>query len=306
MKVVTFTPNPAIDCFVKLEEPLQPERISRCTLNYEKAGGKGINISAVLNNFSVRNIALFVQGGADGLLLQSMMKQERFSFSSFKNGNPTRRCYLIEAAGSRYKINNPAPELSSDHSYMELADWVMLHVRRGDLLHIAGSPLANFDLSFYAYCMQRAIEKEVRVSLDLSGKYIAPLLQYHPEFIKMNLAEFKELSSEVTDDNIEALIASYFKSGEVIISMGAQGAYLAAENHIYRSCISRKFPKLAVGAGDTMLAIYIKHRLSGENAEQSFLVANVAAVAAAHLPIYEHLTPNDIKDFAESVSVKEL
>ena len=60
--IYTVTFNPAIDYIAEINE-LKRNEINRATSEKILAGGKGINVSIVLNNLGIENIALgFIAG----------------------------------------------------------------------------------------------------------------------------------------------------------------------------------------------------------------------------------------------------
>ena len=48
--ICTCTMNPSLDYYMEFEKPVQPDSVNRSQLEYYEAGGKGINVSIVLNN----------------------------------------------------------------------------------------------------------------------------------------------------------------------------------------------------------------------------------------------------------------
>ena len=58
----TCTTNPSLDYFISLPE-LQIGLDNRSDMELFEAGGKGVNVSIVLNNFHIPNVALGFLGG---------------------------------------------------------------------------------------------------------------------------------------------------------------------------------------------------------------------------------------------------
>ena len=61
--IFTCTLNPSLDCFMESDTRLSPGGSNRSTLEYYEAGGKGINVSIVLNNLQVPSHACGFLGG---------------------------------------------------------------------------------------------------------------------------------------------------------------------------------------------------------------------------------------------------
>ena len=60
--VYTLTFNPALDYAVVLED-FKEGRLNRSNDEYINYGGKGINVSVVLNNLGIENTAPWIFGG---------------------------------------------------------------------------------------------------------------------------------------------------------------------------------------------------------------------------------------------------
>src|SRR3712207_5060780 len=63
--IYTVTLNPAIDYYITLEE-FQEKELNSCEDAYTIVGGKGINVSKVLDNFGIKTLALGFVGGFTG------------------------------------------------------------------------------------------------------------------------------------------------------------------------------------------------------------------------------------------------
>ena len=74
--ILTITLNPAIDKTIKVPNFRIGEDFREETIHLS-AGGKGINVSRVLNHLGVKNIASGFLGGRDGNYIKEQLKKER-------------------------------------------------------------------------------------------------------------------------------------------------------------------------------------------------------------------------------------
>ena len=51
--IYTCTLNPSLDYYMEGQQELEPGKLNRSQLEYYEAGGKGINVSIVLNNLGI-------------------------------------------------------------------------------------------------------------------------------------------------------------------------------------------------------------------------------------------------------------
>ena len=81
--IYTVTLNPAIDVIVRLEK-LQKGQVNRVREEYLFPGGKGVNVSLVLNRLGTETIATGFLAGATGKAYQALLEAEgvasRFEF----------------------------------------------------------------------------------------------------------------------------------------------------------------------------------------------------------------------------------
>ena len=75
MKIVTFTPNPAIDLYALTTEKISPNEIAKTTKEEYFPGGKGINISRVLLSFGFQTTSLFCTAGFNGQKLANLCRE---------------------------------------------------------------------------------------------------------------------------------------------------------------------------------------------------------------------------------------
>ena len=61
--IYTCTINPSLDYYMEFDQPFEAEKTNRSQLEYYEAGGKGINVSIVLNNLMIPSRAFGFLGG---------------------------------------------------------------------------------------------------------------------------------------------------------------------------------------------------------------------------------------------------
>lgn len=311
MKIVTFTPNPAIDCFIKLDS-FEQNAISKSISDYISAGGKGINVSKMLCRLDIQNTALFTQGGNDGRLLHELLRKSQVPFSCFDIKNDTRRNYVIENSdGMRWKINTKAPDLPEHIGYEDLADWVLLHCRKDDILYIGGSLLGNIGDCFYSYISERALSKSLRLAFDVPKEHIKTVADIPFSFLKANLSEFSGLSSSGESCSLESAIDLFAKlkltkEAEIIVSGGSSGCVLFSSSKKVKAISSKVFDRLCVGCGDSLFAGYLAMRIANVEQEASLKYAVSLALSCAENEIYSLADLKSSANFLEYISIKEI
>ena len=102
--IYTITFNPSIDYFVSLDN-LTVGQLNRSAVEFFKAGGKGINVSQVLTNFGLNNIALGFVGGFTGKKLVDLLNENNINNDMIFIENQNTRINVKISANNETEIN---------------------------------------------------------------------------------------------------------------------------------------------------------------------------------------------------------
>ena len=224
------------------------------------AGGKGINVSIVLQNLGIENTALGFIAGFTGEEIRRQVSQIgiRAQFISIPEGISRINLKLRSIDGT--EINGMGPTIGQaqlDALYEKLDT-----LTDQDTLVLAGSIPASMPSSIYSDIMERLQEKGVTFVVDATKQLLLNVLRYKPFLIKPNNHELGELFG-VTLSTREAVVPYARRLQErgarnVLISMAGQGAVLVAEDSSVHLTPAPKGTLVnAVGAGDSMVAGFL-------------------------------------------------
>lgn len=254
--IYTVTFNPAIDYVVELVS-FNIGEINRTTREYMNLGGKGVNVSRVLTNLEVPNVALGFVAGFTGDALRNGLERMgvKTDFISLKEGN-TRINVNIKGV-EETDINARGPEIPNsaiDELFKKLDN-----LQSGDTLVLAGSIPTSLPNDMYERIMERLYGKGIRFVVDATRDLLVKSLKYEPFLIKPNNHELGEIFGlELTTDNEIIYYARELKkqgAKNVLISMAGDGAILVDENDVAHKIGTPKGKvKNSVGAGDSMVA----------------------------------------------------
>ncbi len=290
--IYTVTFNPSLDCVLNLEEFRQGE-VNRTVEEQILPGGKGINVSMVLNNLGVENTALGFIAGFTGKEIQRRVLEHgcRTDFIEIGKSSPYgtesfSRINVKLKADVESEINGQGPDIGTaelNHLYQKLDN-----IQEGDILVLAGSIPASLPASVYMEIMKRVGEKKqnVKIVVDATGKLLLSVLKYHPFLIKPNKHELGEIFGVniVTEEDVAVYAAKLREMGaeNVLISLAGEGALLISEHGI----IYRKRPPEgevvnSVGAGDSMVAGFLAGYLEKRDYEYALKMGLAAGSASA-------------------------
>lgn len=281
--IYTVTFNPAIDYVVELVS-FNIGEINRTTREYMNLGGKGVNVSRVLTNLEVPNVALGFVAGFTGDALRNGLERMgvKTDFISLEEGN-TRINVNIKGV-EETDINARGPEIPNsaiDELFKKLDN-----LQSGDTLVLAGSIPTSIPNDMYERIMERLYGKGIRFVVDATRDLLVKSLKYEPFLIKPNNHELGEIFGlELTTDNEIIYYARELKkqgAKNVLISMAGDGAILVDENDVAHKIGTPKGKvKNSVGAGDSMVAGFCAGYLEKGDYKYALRMGTAAGSASA-------------------------
>ena len=258
--IYTITFNPALDYIVRLDH-LKTGTINRTTQEYVLGGGKGINVSIVLNNLGMDTTALGFIAGFTGEEIVTQLNSfgVKEDFIRLRQGL-TRINVKVKASDEETEINGRGPIIGSDE--LEALYKQLDALTEQDTLILAGSIPSSLPSDMYELIMERLQHKNIRIVVDATKDLLTRVLPYKPFLIKPNNHELSEIFGRplsTKEDLIEAAKALQEKGAQhVLISMAGDGAILvAADGTVYTSPAPKGTLVNSVGAGDSMVAGFI-------------------------------------------------
>lgn len=281
--IYTITFNPALDYIVKMDE-FNLGNVNRSNNEFIYAGGKGINVSIVLNNLGVKSKALGFIAGFTGEEIERRVREFGCDTDFIKLKEGMSRINVKIKADVESEINGGGPDISSEA--LEKLYAKLDTLTTGDILVLAGSIPKTMPTDIYERIMERLQEKNVRFIVDTTGESLLKVLKYNPFLIKPNHHELGELFGVKLNSKEEVIeYAKKLKdmgAQNVIISMAGDGAVLIDSNGgVTTSNVPKGIVKNSVGAGDSMVAGFIAGYLNSEKVEDGFKLGVATGSASA-------------------------
>lgn len=298
-KVLTITMNPAIDCSTIVEK-LIPEQKLQCAQPKYEPGGGGINVSRGLKRLGSSSIAVFPKGGLTGESLNSLVNDEEILYKAIQIKNATRQNFIIveSITNQQFRFGMPGTKIFPQESKLLLQAIEKLSVKT-DYIVASGSLPPGVNSDFYAKISRIAKKTGNRFIADTSGEALSEVAEEGAYLIKPNLRELSLLSKqEALDDTLideaaRALIGKG-KCEVIVVSMGAQGAYLVT-NTIAEQVQAPTVKKLStVGAGDSMVAGMVHSLTRGKSLQEMVRLGIACGTAATMNPGTELFKIDDV------------
>lgn len=308
-RIVTFTPNPAIDVSTSVEK-VEPFRKLRCAPAMRDPGGGGINVARVINRLVGDVIALYPVGGATGRLLHRLVDEEGLRSITVAVAEETREDFTVreEASGVQYRFVMPGPRLGE-------AEWqacleALASIEEGARIVVAsGSLPAGVPDDFYARAARQAAKLGAKFILDSSGPPLAAAMTEPVFLIKPNLGELCRFIGGPlsTEEKCISAARRFITAGHteiVALTLGHQGALLVTRDEALRAPPLAVKVVSAVGAGDSFLGAMVWSLARGAALEEAFRYGVAAGTAALLTPGTELCRAADVHELYRKVIVE--
>lgn len=281
--IYTVTFNPAIDYIISVND-IKMGNVNRSQGEYILYGGKGINVSIVLNNLGIKSNALGFVAGFTGLEIEGGLKRLGVDTDFVHVENGMSRINVKIKSDSETEVNGQGPEISKDN-IEELLD-KLSDIKDGDYLVLAGSIPKSVPNDIYEKIMERFYERDIRIIVDATKELLLNILKYKPFLIKPNNYELGEIFG-VECKSEEDIIMYGIKLQEmgarnVLISRAGDGAILLTETkETYITSPPKGTVVNSVGAGDSMIAGFIADYITNKDYESALKYATATGSATA-------------------------
>ena len=281
--IYTVTFNPALDYVVFLDG-LKLGEINRATRESIFYGGRGINVSTILNMLGMETTALGFVAGFTGKAIEEGLAAEGMHTDFIRLPEGNSRINVKVKHGDETEINGQGPVITKEA--LDALFEKLSALKDDDILVLAGSIPNTLPEDIYEKILAALAGKETRIVVDATKDLLLNVLKYHPFLIKPNNHELGEMFDTVceTKEDIEYYARKLQEKGarNVLISMAGDGAILITEDG---ASIRMGTPKgkviNSVGAGDSMVAGFVAGYLKSGSYEEALKTGTAAGSATA-------------------------
>ncbi|MGV3080988.1 1-phosphofructokinase [Streptococcus dysgalactiae] len=252
--IYTVTLNPSIDFIVRIDQ-LNLGSVNRMVSDDKFAGGKGINVSRVLQRLGVGSTATGFLGGFTGHFIEDSLKNEGIETAFVKVDQDTRINVKITSQ-EETEINGQGPMISQEQ--LESLKAKLSQLTSDDTVVFAGSAPANLGNAVYKELIPLVRKSGAQVVCDFEGQPLLDALANNPLLVKPNNHELEAIFGVPLNslNDVETYARRILEMGaqHVLISMAGDGALLVTEEATYFAKPIKGQVKNSVGAGDSMVA----------------------------------------------------
>lgn len=281
--IYTVTCNPSLDYTVTLQE-FRPGMVNRTEGESIVPGGKGINVSIMLQHLGHDSRALGFIAGFTGAELERLLHVYGCHTDLIDVEGGMTRINVKLKAQEESDINGQGPHIQPCHFRQLLSRLESLQT--GDILVLAGSISPTLPPDMYEQILSRLEGRHILTVVDATRDLLRNTLRFHPFLVKPNHHELAELFGVALSGEEEIrLYAGKLRdmgARNVLVSMAGDGAMLLDEQGEYHRLAAPRGKVInSVGAGDSMVAGFLAGWLETGDYGQAFRMGLCAGSASA-------------------------
>lgn len=281
--IYTVTFNPALDYILEIDK-LEIGKIQKSKTELILPGGKGINVSTVLTNLEVENIALGYKAGFVGAEIERLLKNMNVKTDFIDLGEGNSRINVKISGEEETAINTNGPQIS-ENKILELLEKLKT-LNENDYLVLSGSIPSSIKDDIYEKICSIVKKQNVKIVVDATKNLLVQALKYNPFLIKPNNEELGEIFGVEIHTKEDAYVygkkLKEMGAQNVLVSMGKIGAALideAGQEYFIKSPEGKRVN--TVGSGDSMVAGFIAGFLKYNNYNDALRMGVSAGSASA-------------------------
>lgn len=281
--IYTVTFNPSLDYIVNVDD-FKLGKVNRTKEETLYPGGKGINVSIVLNNLGYETTALGFLAGFTGEKIQSLLEEKNIKTDFITVDSGFSRINVKLHSKEESEINGRGPIIQSK-DIEKLYEKLNL-LTSEDILVLAGSIPESMPDSMYMDLMKYLNNKNIKIIVDATKDLLLNVLNYHPFLVKPNHHELAEIFK--VDITTKEEVVFYAKklqdmgAKNVLVSMAKDGAVLVDEmGEVHYEKAPTGVVKNSVGSGDSMVAGFIAGYLEYQNYDKALKLGICSGSASA-------------------------
>lgn len=299
--------NTALDVAADADEVVPTEEVHCRTVRYD-AGGGGVNVARFARALGASVSAVFTAGGSTGSRVIALFGASGVSGVPVPIDGATRESFTVNerVTGKQYRFVLPGPVLSPGEQARCL-EALRQAAYSAQFVVASGSLPPGVPPDFYQRVADMCREAGALLILDTSGGGLSHITS-GVYLLKPSVRELRECVGRPLLTETEQLAAAHELIDRgiariVVVSLGAQGALLAASTH------DERFPGLpvaavsGVGAGDAMVAGITVGLAEGWTLDRAVRYGIAAATAKLRTPGTSEFNRADVeRHFAEQLA----
>lgn len=275
--------NPSIDYHMDVDDIILGET-NRSKKETMKIGGKGINVSYVLDQLGTPSTLVGFLGGDTGSFIRRHLNDiPRVQNKMIEVDSQTRINVKLKGHVETEINGKGAPV--NETAVLALESFFN-DIKENDMVIITGRIADGMAKDWYQKLAQIVKDKKAQLVVDIATQELISLCAYNPVLIKPNIAELESIF-EVSISNEKEIVHYAQKlidlgAQNCIVSLGSKGSMLVNGTHIYKANVPKGKLVNSVGAGDSMVAGFVHEYLNSKDIKKAYQLAAASGSATAY------------------------
>ncbi len=252
--IYTITLNPALDYDMYLDNIKKGELNLSDKINF-RAGGKGINVSIMLQNLNEKSIALGFISGFTGDFILNSLDNLNIKHNFIKTEGITRINVKLNDSNKETEIAGLSPKIYNKD--IDKLKESISKLKKEDILVLSGSIPKFMQKNIY---FEFSKLTNAKIVLDTRGNLLLDNINNNI-LIKPNIKELEDVFNKKINSELEVykLCQQFINNGieNVLVSMGSKGAILVKKGKYLKANAPKGKYINSIGAGDSMVAGFI-------------------------------------------------
>ena len=283
--ITTVTLNPAVDKTIEIDD-FQIGKVNRISAMRLDAGGKGINVSKVIQSLGGTSTAVGIIAGTSGDFIKNYLDFIKIenNFTTIDGKTRTNIKIVDKVNHTNTDVNEIGPKVSKE-DLNNVCENFCSNINQNSVVIFSGSIPKNADNNIYNVWIKKVNEKQAKCILDADGDLFKNGIKAGPYLIKPNIHELEEFFGQEIKNKIEAVKLSRqlfdYNVKIIVVSLGEEGALFIKKDLAILACGVKVEVKSTVGAGDSMvgaLALAIDKGYDFEKAIKLSVACGTASV----------------------------
>ncbi len=283
--IMTVTLNPAVDKTIALDH-LHIGKLNKVNQMTLDAGGKGINVSKVIQSLGGQSLAMGILAGQAGKMIdQTLEKMAIQTHFSWIEGETRTNTKLFDPETQvTTEVNERGPEVT-EAVLDQVLERIKAHIELPCQVILSGSVPPSLPRNTYQKMIKAIKALGANVFLDADGELFRQGIKSLPTWIKPNREELENYFGKAIETDQELIEAGkhFVNQGveEVFITLGGQGALYVSRDDVYQMEPLKVSVNSTVGAGDAFVGGLVYGKEKGLSKIECLQLAIATSAGAA-------------------------
>lgn len=304
--IYTLTLNPSLDHHLTTKRLIKDDIVHAENVRWDP-GGKGLNVTRVIQELGGQSCAFGIMGGPSGKMLKEMLEGRRINHHFCQiPGNTRINCKITTGDGEHFQIQGPGPKLTVVDIKRVIA-LIENAKPRPSYWVLAGSLPPGVSANIYAKLVVHFQKRGEKCLIDSDGEPLKRAINAKPFLIKPNEFELERLIGRklMTQNQVLAAARALTQKADIVaVTLGKKGALMVTSNDAWHLTAPSVKVKGPVGAGDAFLDGLIFALDNGEGLRDASRWAVAAAAASVMKEGTANGSRNEVKRLVKRIVLK--